>query len=105
MQKPNKRIAAPIPFMTPRPAIDTAEAIRTLQKHDLDPELAEALVRLVDCAVQNSAASQVELLELRLHIEKSEQRVAGYVGLILGMLAIMLGLVANFDEFVAFFAG
>ncbi|WP_419741208.1 hypothetical protein [Ruegeria sp.] len=91
--------------MTDRPAIDTADAIRALRAHDLDPEIAETLVRLVDTAVRTFAASQADLAAIRLEMEKSEKRVVSYTAVLFGLVAILWSFAANLENIVHYFSG
>ena len=91
--------------MTHRPTIDTLEAKRALEEAGFDPKSAEALMRLIDDAVRNSAASRTEFIELKLHIERSERRIAVYLGIILALTGTMFGITINFEKVLSFLSG
>lgn len=90
--------------MTDRPAIDTLEAVRALEDSGLDPKIAEVLVRLIDDAVQNSAASSTDFCEIKLHVERSERRSVLYLGAMIVLAGAMLGIVFNFETVTDFFS-
>ena len=88
-----------------RPTLDTLEAIRRLEDQGLDPKPAEVLVRLVDEAVQNGAASKENFLELELHVEKSERRVVYYLGGMVVIAGVIIAIIVNFEGTVRFLSG
>ena len=86
--------------MTHRPAIDTLEATRALEKAGLDPGVSEQIVRIIDTAVQDGAVSRVELEKVRTDMAKGELVPIKVLGVLVAIAFVLYQVGPDFADYM-----